>query len=101
VRAVARGEVFLHPAVARRVLQDYLDGMRAGEGEGRSDGLTDREREILVLIAEGMTNVEIARRLGISVKTAQTHRTHIMDKLDLHNRSLLVRYAARKGLIQP
>ena len=101
VRAVARGEVFLHPPVARRVLQDHLDGMRAGEAEEPSDGLTEREREILVLIAEGMTNAEIARRLGISVKTVQMHRTHIMDKLDLHDRGLLVRYAARKGLIQP
>ncbi len=101
VRAASRGEAFLYPAVARSVVQDYLDRMRAGEGGGRYDGLTDREREILVLIAEGLTNSQIADRLFISVKTVQTHRAHIMEKLDLHDRSLLVRYAVRKGLIQP
>ncbi|HET6948445.1 MAG TPA: response regulator transcription factor [bacterium] len=101
VRAAARGEAFLYPAVARSVVQDYLDRMRTGEGTGRYDGLTDREREILVLIAEGLTNSQIADRLFISVKTVQTHRAHIMEKLDLHDRSLLVRYAVRKGLIQP
>jgi len=101
VRAASRGEAFLYPAVARSVVQDYLDRMRTGEGAGRYDGLTDREREILVLIAEGLTNSQIADRLFISVKTVQTHRAHIMEKLDLHDRSLLVRYAVRKGLIQP
>lgn len=101
VRAASRGEAFLYPAVARSVVQDYLDRMRSGEGTGRYDGLTDREREILVLIAEGHTNSQIADRLFISVKTVQTHRAHIMEKLDLHDRSLLVRYAVRKGLIQP
>lgn len=101
VRAASRGEAFLYPAVARSVVQDYLDRMRSGEGGARYDGLTDREREILVLIAEGLTNAQIADRLYISVKTVQTHRAHIMEKLDLHDRSLLVRYAVRKGLIQP
>jgi two-component system response regulator NreC len=101
VRAASRGEAFLYPAVARSVVQDYLDRMRSGEGTSRYDGLTDREREILVLIAEGHTNAQIADRLFISVKTVQTHRAHIMEKLDLHDRSLLVRYAVRKGLIQP
>src|SRR3972149_1779916 len=79
----------------------YRVGVFTGEGTGRYDGLTDREREILVLIAEGLTNSQIADRLFISVKTVQTHRAHIMEKLDLHDRSLLVRYAGRKGLIQP
>jgi len=101
IRAASRGEAFLYPAVARSVVQDYLDRMRNGEGTSRYDGLTDREREILVLIAEGHTNSQIADRLFISVKTVQTHRAHIMEKLDLHDRSLLVRYAVRKGLIQP
>ena len=101
VRAAARGEAFLYPAVARSVVQDYLDRMRTGEGTGRYDGLTDREREILVLIAEGMTNSQVAGRLFISVKTVQPHRAPIREKLALHDRSLLVRYAVRKGLIQP
>lgn len=91
VRAVARGEGFLFPAVARSLLKDY----------GVNDGLTERERQVLVLIAEGLTSAGIAERLSISVKTVQTHRTHIMEKLDLHDRSQLVRYAVRKGLIPP
>lgn len=101
VRAASRGEAFLYPSVARSVVADYLDRVRTGEGRDRYDGLTDREREILVLLAEGLTNAQIADRLYISVKTVQTHRAHIMEKLDLHDRSLLVRYAVRKGLIQP
>ncbi len=101
IRAAARGEAFLYPTVARSVVQDYLERMQAGEGKERYDGLTDREREILVLIADGLTNSQIADKLFISVKTVQTHRAHVMEKLDLHDRSLLVRYAVRKGLIQP
>ncbi len=101
VRATVRGETFLYPTVARSVVRDYLDRLHAGEGKERYDGLTAREREILVLIAEGLTNTDIASKLVISVKTVQTHRAHLMEKLDLHDRSLLVRYAVRKGLIQP
>ncbi len=101
VRAAFRGEAFLYPSVARSVVADYLERVRTGEGRDRYDGLTDREREILVLLAEGLTNAQIGDRLFISVKTVQTHRAHIMEKLDLHDRSLLVRYAVRKGLIQP
>ncbi len=101
VRAAHRGETFLYPAVAQSIVQDYLERLRTGEGSERYGGLTYREREILVLIAEGLTNQQIAEKLVISVKTVQTHRAHIMKKLDLHDRSLLVRYAVRKGLIPP
>ncbi|KRT75702.1 MAG: LuxR family transcriptional regulator [Armatimonadetes bacterium CSP1-3] len=101
VRAAHRGETFLYPAVAQSIVQDYLERLRTGEGSERYGGLTYREREILVLIAEGLTNAQIAEKLVISVKTVQTHRAHIMKKLDLHDRSLLVRYAVRKGLIAP
>ena len=101
IRSAARGEAFLYPSVARSVLADYLKRVEAGEERHRFDGLTDREREILALIAEGLSNQEIARKLYISIKTVQTHRTHIMEKLDLHNRAQLVRYAIRKGLIEP
>jgi two-component system response regulator NreC len=101
VRAASRGEAFLYPAVARSLVQDYLENVRTGRRSPRQDGLTDREREVLVLIAEGLTNAQIADKLFISVKTVQTHRTHIMEKLDLHDRGHLVRYAVRKGLIQP
>jgi len=101
IRSAARGEAFLYPSVARSVLADYLKRVEAGEERYRFDGLTDREREILALIAEGLSNQEIAQKLYISIKTVQTHRTHIMEKLDLHNRAQLVRYAIRKGLIEP
>ncbi len=100
VRAAVHGEAFLYPAVARSLVQDSLEGLRGGK-VALADGLSDREREVLVLIAEGLTNAQIAARLSISVKTVQTHRTHIMEKLDLHDRSHLVRYAVRRGLIQP
>ncbi len=100
IRSAAKGEAFLYPSVARSVLQDYLKRIESGDNRSRYDGLTDREREILALIAEGLSNQEIAQKLYISIKTVQTHRTHIMEKLDLHNRAQLVRYAIRKGLIE-
>lgn len=101
VRAARRGEAFLYPSVAKAVVADYLKRLEAGEGRETYDGLTQREKEILTLVAEGTTNQEIAERLYISVKTVQTHRAHIMEKLNLHDRTMLVRYAIRKGLIEP
>lgn len=101
VRAASKGEAFLYPSVAKAVVQDYLQRVEAGEERERWDGLTQREREILKLIAEGYTNREIAQKLYISVKTVQTHRAHILEKLGLHDRTELVRYAIRKGLIEP
>ncbi|MDR5694407.1 MAG: response regulator transcription factor [Armatimonadota bacterium] len=101
VRAASKGEAFLYPSVAKAVVQDYLQRVEAGEERERWDGLTQREREILKLIAEGYTNQEIAQKLYISVKTVQTHRAHILEKLGLHDRTELVRYAIRKGLIEP
>jgi len=101
VRAASKGEAVLYPSVAKAVVQDYLRRVEAGEERERWDGLTQREREILKLIAEGYTNQEIAQKLYISVKTVQTHRAHILEKLGLHDRTELVRYAIRKGLIEP
>lgn len=102
VRAAARGEAFLYPSVAKTVVTDYLRRLERGEAERRPyDGLTEREREVLALIAEGHTNQEIAGRLFISIKTVQTHRAHIFEKLSLHDRTELVRYAIRVGLIDP
>jgi len=82
------------------VVQDFLQRATA-QDRATLDGLTEREREVLTLIAEGLTNQEIAGRLYISIKTVQTHRAHIMEKLNLHDRTELVRYAIRKGLIEP
>ncbi len=90
-----------YPSVAKMVVQDYLQRTSAKEQEQALDGLTERERKVLTLIAEGLTNQEIAGRLFISIKTVQTHRAHIMEKLNLHDRTELVRYAIRKGLIEP
>ncbi len=101
VRAARRGEAFLYPSVAKAVVADYLKRLATGEGRETYDGLTEREKEILTLVAEGATNQDIAQRLYISVKTVQTHRAHIMEKLNLHDRTMLVRYAIRKGLIEP
>lgn len=101
VRAVHRGEAFLYPSVAKLVVRDYFERAGRQEQDTSLDGLTEREREVLTLIAEGLTNQEIAQRLFISVKTVQTHRAHIMEKLNLHDRTELVRYAIRKGLIEP
>jgi len=101
IRAARRGEAFLYPSVAKAVVADYLKRLKTGEGRETYDGLTDREKEILTLVADGATNQEIAQKLYISVKTVQTHRAHIMEKLNLHDRTKLVRYAIRKGLIEP
>jgi DNA-binding NarL/FixJ family response regulator len=95
IRAVFRGESFLYPSAAAALIEDYLHQA----GEEPYDRLTDREREILKLIAEGHTSREIAGMLFISLKTVLGHRTKIMDKLHIRNRTELVKYAMRKGLI--
>ena len=100
VRAAAKGEAFLYPSVARKVVEDYLKRVETGEERERYDGLTTREKEILTLIAQGLSNQQIAEKLYISIKTVQTHRAHILEKLGLHDRTELVRYAIRKGLIE-
>lgn len=100
VRSVARGGVYLFPPVAKELLNDYLRRVQAGEDVANYDGLTDREREILQLIAEGRTATQIAEELSISPHTVQSHRDSIMTKLDLHNRAALIRYAIRRGLVE-
>jgi two-component system response regulator NreC len=99
IRAVYAGEVFLYPSVARRLVSDYLSRVKSGEEKSSYDGLTAREREVLKLIAEGHTNQAIAGKLVISPSTVQTHRTRIMQRLNLHNRAELIQYAIRKGLL--
>jgi len=97
IRSVYRDESYLHPSAARAVLEEYR--RRAVPDE--EGGLTEREKEVLRLIAEGLTNQEIARRLYISVRTVETHRKNLMEKLGLHTSADLVRYAIRKGLANP
>ncbi len=99
LRAVWHGDVFLYPVMAKKLLRDYLQRVEAGDHKERYDGLTNREREILKLIAEGHTNQEIADLLVLSTATVQTHRAHIMAKLGLHSRTDLIKYAIRRGFI--
>jgi len=99
IDAAHRGEVFLYPSIAQRLVCDYL--RRVGEGgpeEQHLATLTDRQREVLQLVAAGCTNLEIAERLVISPFTVQSHRNNIMRKLDLHSRTELIKYAIRLGL---
>lgn len=99
LRTVQQGDVYLYPSLAKRLLHDFVKTVRTGKGEETSDGLTEREREVLKLIAEGRTNQEVADALMVSVTTVQTHRAHIMAKLGLHSRTELVKFALRRGLI--
>ena len=99
IRAVSRGEVFIHPSLAGRLVQDYLQRRDVDVQEPVAGDLTPREQEVLTLIAQGLSNNEIADQLVISAKTVDRHRENIMRKLNLHNRVDLVKYALRKGLI--
>jgi DNA-binding NarL/FixJ family response regulator len=98
VKRAYRGEAVLHPSVAKLLIRDYLSRVEKGE-ETSYDTLSDREREILKLIAEGKTNREMADLLYLSVKTVQAHRANLMRKLGMHDRTELVKYAIRKGII--
>jgi DNA-binding NarL/FixJ family response regulator len=94
LKSVAMGQFYLSPAISRQVVDNFLRG-----GPSGLDVLTPRQREILQLIAEGKSTREIADTLHLSVKTVETHRTQLMDRLDIHDMAGLVRYALRKGLI--
>jgi len=98
IRAVARGESFLYPSVAKTVLEAYLEGPGQEPGDPYTL-LTDREREVLILIAQGRTTREIAEILHISPNTVDVHRARLMRKLGLHNVAQLSVYAARRGLV--
>ena len=96
VRAVAAGERYVHPALGAKLVAAEAEERRRAE----EDPLSDREREVLRLLALGHTNQEIAKMLYISVRTAETHRAHIMQKLRLQSRAELVRYALEQGLLE-
>ena len=96
IREAMQGAIYLSPRVANAVVQAYLTGASLPP-----DPLTSREREILQRIAEGQTTKEIAARLGLSVKTVESHRINLMRKLDIHETATLVRYAIRRGLTTP
>ena len=98
-RATMRGEPFIYPTAERTLIRDYLEGARRGVTP-REDPLTPRETQVLKLIAEGDSNREIAEELVISQKTVERHRANILDKLGMHDRVELTRYAIRRGLIE-
>ena len=100
VRAVHHGGIYLHPPMAKRLVEEYLQRIGSGEERAAHAMLTPRERQILALIGAGHTNQEIAEQLSISINTVQAHRSHIIDKLDLHSRADLMRYAVRVGLLR-
>lgn len=101
VRTVHTGEVFLYPSMAKKLVAEYLERVRGGEVSPRYASLTDREVEVIRLIAEGHTSAEISELLNLSPHTVQSHRRSIMEKLNLHDRVELVKYAIRRGLIEP
>ncbi len=96
IEAVSRGNVYLGSSMSRSAIRDTIDNL-----DTRNDALTSREREVLNLVVDGKATKEIATALGISVKTAESHRVRIMKKLDVHNAAGLVRYAIREGLVLP
>jgi two-component system response regulator NreC len=96
IRQVGRGEFYLSPGISRAVMEAFRN-----KSERPADPLTARERQVLQLIAEGKSTKDTASVLGISVKTAESHRMRLMQKLDIHETASLVRYAVRRGLIQP
>lgn len=99
VRAVTEGRSFFSPKISRILQEDYMRKLTDGDGEDSFDLLTDREREILQLVAEGKTNKEVANLLNLSVHTIDTHRGNILQKLNLHSVPELILYAVRKKII--
>ena len=99
INAVMKGEMYLTPTVNKKVVMDYME--RLDTDQTPIERLTRRQREILQLIAEGNTVKEIAWELNLSAKTIETHRSQLMDRLDIHDVAGLVRYAMRMGIIEP
>jgi len=99
IRAVAEGRSYFSPPISRILQEDYVEALGRKGSDDSYDLLTEREREILQLVAEGKTNKEIAGRLNVSLYTVDTHRTHILQKLNLHSVPEVILYAVRKGII--
>lgn len=100
IRAVSQGKSFLDPAIVDKVVKGFLEQPDVAESEILYDSLSDREKQVLKLVAEGHTSRQIADVLSLSIKTVMTHRLNLMEKLAIHNRAELIKYAIRKGLIQ-
>jgi DNA-binding NarL/FixJ family response regulator len=100
IRAVHRGGLVLDPEVAREAMREQAGAAAPGAAADPYESLTDREKQVLKLVAEGHSNKDVAELLDISVKTAMSHREHIMQKLDLHSRTELIRFAIQQGVIR-
>ncbi|MUT67960.1 response regulator transcription factor [Paenibacillus sp. NEAU-GSW1] len=99
IRSVAAGNAYLYPTATKRLMDEYMDRIKNGENKVTYETLSEREREIVALIAKGFSNKEIAEQLVISVKTVESHKSNVMEKLGLKTRPELVKYAAKKGLL--
>jgi DNA-binding NarL/FixJ family response regulator len=99
IRAVTQGKAFFSPAVSRMLVEDYVRQLQDKDIEDSYELLTQRERELLQLIAEGKSNKDVANLLNLSLYTVETHRGNIMEKLNLHSVPELILYAVRKGVI--
>ncbi len=101
IRTVHQGQRYLHPSVADELVDLVTAGRSIDDAEDDYDRLTTREKQVFKLLAEGKTSRDIAKYLSISLKTAMTHRAHIMEKLQMHSRAELIKYAIRKAVITP
>lgn len=99
LQSVASGNAYLYPTATKRLMGEYLERLKKGDNGDTLQALSEREKEILSLVAKGYSNKEIAEQLIISVKTVETHKTNIMEKLGLKTRPELVKYAMKKGLL--
>ncbi|MDP2719047.1 MAG: response regulator transcription factor [Dehalococcoidia bacterium] len=101
IRAVHRGEVFIYPSMTTKLVHDYLKRAQNGDETDSYSILSGREKEVILLIAEGKTSRQIADQLGLSPHTIRTHRDRLMEKLNLHSKAELIRYALRNGFLGP
>jgi two-component system, NarL family, response regulator NreC len=99
IQSVSKGDAYLYPSATKRLMSEYIDKLKRGENYDTYEMLSDREKEILSWTARGYSNKEIAEQLMISVKTVETHKGNLMEKLNLKTRPELVKYALKKGLL--
>ncbi|MFD0698177.1 response regulator [Paenibacillus sp. GCM10027628] len=99
IRSVAAGNAYLYPTATKRLMSEYIERLKHGENTGTYESLSEREKEVLALIAKGFSNKEIAEQLIISVKTVESHKSNAMEKLGLKTRPELVKFAVKKGLL--
>lgn len=99
IQSVAEGNAYLHPAATKKLITEYMEAVKQGNATEAISLLSEREKEVLTLIAKGFSNKEIAEQLTISVKTVETHKGNLMEKLQMKTRPELVQYALKKGLL--